>query len=517
VAVVAPGVGALAAAALAALAAIVPAVAAAPAPPPPAISASVAIGGPDPVAPIPNGFLGLSIEYQSIAAIAGPPTDQNTVFDQLVRNLAPSQQPVLRIGGDSTDHAWVPEPGLPGSPSLFWWLTPQWMSRVAALTSTLNAQLILGINLEIDRPRIAGTEAQAMLNAFGADHIAAFEIGNEPDLYAALTWYTAGGGRQVLGRPPSYGFYDYAQELERSASVLPPLSLAGPALGQTEWMPALGWLLDMFPAMQIVTYHLYPLNRCFTSPGMSTYPTISNLLSTASTDNLAAVIEPFAATAHAAGRKFRVDELNSVACAGQLGVSNTFASALWVLDTLFALVRDGADGVNVHTFQGAAYSLFSFANAHGRWSGTVNPEYYGMLAFAQAAPPGARLLRVVARENRQLRVWATRTPAGDTNVVLINDDPAQAVNAMVRAPSAVATAQVELLRAPSVAATAGVTLGGAAFASPTTTGELARTPQPERVSPTNGAYAVTVPAASAALLTVPPAGTATDQLAGLPR
>src|SRR5205807_8152509 len=61
---------------------------------------------------------------------------------------------------------------------------------------------------------------------------------------------------------------------------------------------------------------------------------------------------------HGAGLPLRVDEINSVACGGAAGVSNTFASALWALDTMFALVRTGVDGVNVHTFQGATYRLF---------------------------------------------------------------------------------------------------------------------------------------------------------------
>ena len=47
--------------------------------------------------------------------------------------------------------------------------------------------------------------------------------------------------------------------------------------------------------------------------------------------------------------------MNSVACGGKAGVSDTFASALWALDALFAVARSGADGVNLHMFPRARY------------------------------------------------------------------------------------------------------------------------------------------------------------------
>src|SRR5205807_5734988 len=135
----------------------------------------------------------------------------------------------------------------------------------------------------------------------------------------------------------------------------------------------------------------YPLNRCFVKPASPRYPTIRHLLSTAASSGFVARIRPYAAIAHAHGVPFRVDEMNSVACGGKRGVSDTFASALWALDTLLEMARIGADGVNIHTFPGAVYGLFSFAHRGGRWSAHVRPEYYGLMMFARAAPPGAQL------------------------------------------------------------------------------------------------------------------------------
>ena len=67
--------------------------------------------------------------------------------------------------------------------------------------------------------------------------------------------------------------------------------------------------------------------------------------------------------AHARGLQFRLDEINSAAlrrCLGRTGVSDTFASALWMLDTLFNMASVGVDGVNFHSLPGADYELFTF-------------------------------------------------------------------------------------------------------------------------------------------------------------
>jgi hypothetical protein len=54
--------------------------------------------------PVSAGFVGPSIEYPAVTAYAGSdPAAINPVLEHMVRNLAPNQRPVLRIGGDSTD------------------------------------------------------------------------------------------------------------------------------------------------------------------------------------------------------------------------------------------------------------------------------------------------------------------------------------------------------------------------------------------------------------------------------
>jgi hypothetical protein len=132
----------------------------------------------------------------------------------------------------------------------------------------------------------------------------------------------------------------------------------------------------------------------------------------------------------------------------------------------------------------------------------VKPQYYGLLMFAQAAPPGSHMLVITGTEPRELNVWATRDATGDTRVVLVNNDPARAFDASVRVPNASGPATLTRLQAPALNANDGVSLGDQSFGSVTSTGILA-TPQATTVfASAPGMYRVTVPEASAALLDV---------------
>jgi hypothetical protein len=255
--------------------------------------------------------------------------------------------------------------------------------------------------------------------------------------------------------------------------------------------------------VRTVTWHAYGLNQCITDPSSLQYPSVPGLLSLPASRGVVNGISPYVGRAHRVGASFRIDEINSVTCNGKLGVSNTFASALWVIDALFAIAADGVDGVNIHTYPDAANGLFDFDQAGGQWQASVHPLYYGALMFAQAAPAGSRLLRIRAGAQDQVRVWATRAPDHRIRVLLLNDSQTRAARALVRASGGAGPAAVERLRAPSAYATGGVTLGGESFGARTGTGVLAP-PRPQVLAPRSGAYAVALPAASATLLTLAP-------------
>jgi hypothetical protein len=214
---------------------------------------------------VPYGFLGLSIEYRAVEAYAG--TDPNAldpVFVQLVRNLVPGQAPVLRIGGDSTDRTWWPTPGIMQLPGLTFSITKRWLAVTRALSGALRAHLILGLNLEADNPELAASEARALLGGLGRPVVRAFELGNEPDLYASFPWYRTPGGSHVTGRPSNYDVSSLIGDWTRFAAVLPRRALAGPSLGAPGWTRHLAAFLAAEPRVAVVTLHRYPLQLCFT-------------------------------------------------------------------------------------------------------------------------------------------------------------------------------------------------------------------------------------------------------------
>jgi hypothetical protein len=248
-----------------------------------------------------------------------------------------------------------------------------------------------------------------------------------------------------------------------------------------------------------VTVHAYPLKHC----RKSTVVTSSQLLADSSSHGLARRVGPWLAISARHRLPLRVDEMNGISCGGTRGVSDSFTSALWLLDTLFEMARAGVAGVNIHTVPKTINEVLGPQYAHGAWSMRVHPEFYGMVMFAQATPAGSHLLRVSAKLPAGVKVWATRAPNGAVHVVVINKRLAGAQTVRLRIAGAHGTATEEQLRAPSVHATSGVTLGGQTFGSVTSTGLLGGRPAGLTVAPAGGTYSVRVPAASATLLSLP--------------
>ncbi len=455
---------------------------------------------------IQPGFLGLSLEYPAVEAYAGSdPNAINPVFEQLIRNLTPGQAPELRIGGDTTDWTWSPVPGVPKPNGIRYSLTDNWVHVTAAVTHALGARLILGINLELDSATDASAEAKTLVAGIGAGSIAGLELGNEPELYGSFSYYRLPNGQHVNGRPAGYDFSDYLHDFSRIGGSVPKLPLVGPATGGPHWIPELPSFLRAQSRVGVATLHKYPLQSCFIRPSEPQYPTLAHFLSPAASQGLANSIARYVGVAHARHLPLRIDEMNSVSCGTAPGLSNAFGSALWALDAVFQMARVGVDGVNIHTYPGAPYELFTFTHTDGKWSGFAAPEYYGLLMFAQAAPAGAHLLHTSGALGN-VRAWATRAPDGTIHVVLINDYTAQSRTIAVRIPGATGTATLERLRARGVSARTGVTLGGQGFGTSTTTGLLSRPSNATTVTPANGDYSVTLPRSSAAMLTIGPAG-----------
>lgn len=453
------------------------------------------------VQPVQPGFSGFSFEYSAVEGYAG--TDPNAldpVFVQLIRNLTDGGPTVLRIGGNSTDRTWLPVAGVPRPSTGFYTLTTGALAVTAALARATDAHLILGVNLEANSTAEAAAETRTMTSVIGRRLIEGFELGNEPESYGDK-WYYMRDGEEVFSRPKSWNFQSYLSNYRHIAAAMGHVPLAGPAIGVYPWMRHLAQFLDAeHPA--VVTLHRYPLQSCVPNPKWPKYPTIAHFLSTGASTGPADGLRPYVAIAHAQGVPVRNAEMNSVSCGPARGSANTFASSLWVLDTMFAMASVGLDGVNIHTYPGYIGEPFIIQYVDSRWQAFVTPEYYGLLMFAQAAPPGSHLLSVSRTHlTSTLRTWATSTPRGLTHVVLINDNIGHPQNVTVRVPGRVRAGTLERLQAPGIRSTSGVTIGGRTFGSETTTGRLSGRAHLDKLAASAGTFQVRLPAASAALLT----------------
>jgi hypothetical protein len=467
--------------------------------------------------PRPAGFLGLAFTYQGLASWTGSASSPvDPVLVRLIRNLTPDGHPVLRVGGVSADRSWWPIPGFRKPIGIWQDITPAWATALQRVARAIGGRLILGINLEADRPEIVRVESHELVRWIGRRYIDSLQLGNEPDLYTVVPWYGLLHGQPVpqylqegapvYSRPPSYGPSAYATEVNRMLGQLPALPLSGPGAASRQagpWMAALMPLLHPRGRLVTVTAHVYAAVKCIKDPSSFLYPSVAHLLGIAASRHQLDGVERYIGVAREHGDGFRVDEMGVVSCGGLSGVANSMASALWALDTLFAMDAAGVSGVNLHTVKGSN-ALFTVEPSGASWRATVDPWYYGALLFAQAAPPGSRLLPVANATHADCRVWATVGQDRVVRVVVINDSIRSNARVLVRNPPGYEqrAATIERLRAPSAYATTQVTLGGRSFGR-TATGVLAA-PVVQRVRRRGGAYAVTLPAASAALLTLEP-------------
>ena len=452
---------------------------------------TVAVGGAAAVSPTSTvrGFLGLATELGTIPALAGSVADPDTPFVHLLSRLSPGAPLVLRLGGNSADDSWWPIPGITKPPYIYR-LTPQWGADVQALLKALGGRAILGVNLEYNA-RIAGAEVANFNRYVGADLIDAFELGNEPEYYP-LSVVNGQRGHDTVAA--------YVKKFSGIASALGGAPLAGPGSGSPHWLPSLGTILSEMPStLKLVTVHAYAMKKC----SRLTHLNVSDFFAPSAINGLEAKVRGTVEAAAAHGRPLRVDEINGVPCGGDPGISNSFAEALWALNVLPALWQAGVQGVNFQTVDGNLNQMIAARHSASGWRVSVEPEYYGLLAFAQAVPAGSQLLRISSPGLAHFYQYAVRAPGGSERIVLTNvGSVARTIG--VSAAGASGAGSLSLLRAGSLSATSGVTLAGQSLDS--RTGQLTGTPRLAPVSQdANGVYAVRVPAHAAAILTVPTA------------
>jgi hypothetical protein len=466
---------------------------------------------------VPSSYLGLSTEYWALPVWSGEMgLLERTLSLVRVRGDGPL---ILRVGGDSADRIfWDPASGAGGVrlPPWAFSLAPKWLGQARALVRRLGVRLILDLNLITGTPGVAAQWARAASSALPPHSIDAFEVGNEPDVYSRADWLaiTADPGLDGhptgrLGRsrvsgvslPAALTARDYVRDFHAYAAALdqaaPRVMLAGPSLANPihhgRWVRTL--IDGAQRSLGMVTIHRYPYTGCPGRRGTRGYATIARVLSPAAATGMAATLRPLVDEAHDAGLPLRLSELNSVNCGGRAGVSDAFATALWAPDALFALLRAGVDGVNLHVRASTVNAPFAL----GPGGLQARPLLYGLILFARTLGPDPQLVTLRSRLSRSadLAAWAVRVGRDTLHVLLINKSR-RSERASLRLP-AIGRAEVQRLLAPSARARSGVTLGGRALG---TDGRWQGVRGHQTVAPRDGAYAVDVRAMSAALISV---------------
>ena len=426
---------------------------------------------------IPVDFTGLGYEISSVAR-PGLLSAKNRSYVQLVRTLGSAG--VIRIGGNTSDYSLFEPEGRAISAPKGTVVNRANLQELGTFLDATGWKLIWGLNLGGGTEQQAVEEAQAVLAA-SQDKLMAFEIGNEPDLF----------GRGTPHRPKGYSYQDYLKDyrLYKAAvrAKLPDAPFAGPDAGTTtDWVTR--FAADEGKDLKLLTHHYY---RECANPTSS----LEKLLRP--DPQLTPELEKLKAASTSAQVAYRICETNSFCGGGKPGVSDTFGSALWVLDYMLTLASAGAAGVNMETGVNQLGFISWYSpigdDEHGIYS--ARPEYYGMLAFAQVQR-GERVAINYEAAGLNLTAYAVLNGRKRLSIVVINKDASRGAGVTIGAEEHFVRANVLRLTGPSLESKDGVMLGGAPVAA---NGDWkARTVEPLRIK--GGQCEIHVPAASAAIV-----------------
>jgi hypothetical protein len=386
---------------------------------------------------IPPRFMGLSYEKSAMTYSYFHESNQHLIG--LFRRLGDG---VLRIGGGSVDHVmWTPD-----STGTHLQVTPVEIKALAGFLQATGWLCLYGVNLATSTPALAAEEVAYAASVLGPN-LLGIEIGNEPDEYGAAGNFFAG----------NWSLEDFLARWNMfRAAILesaPQVAITGPAAGGGNHIPT--WTLPFGQAttaaeITLLTQHYYRAS------GYSPTATAAFLINP--DPQLAGYLAMLKPGAEQLGIPYRISECNSFYNGGAVGVSNSYASSLWVIDFLFDVALNGATGVNMHG-GGNAPGYTPIADNDG---GVVEarPVYYGMLLFTLAGP-GTLLETQLVAGTVDATAYAVRTASGGLNVVVVNKDTLQNLTLTIAANQNIQSARLQTMTGASLAATSGVTIQGA--------------------------------------------------------
>jgi hypothetical protein len=348
---------------------------------------------------------------------------------------------VLRIGGGSVDQVmWTAD-----ATGTHLQVTPVEIKALAGFLEATGWLCLYGVNLATSTPALAAEEVAYAASVLGPN-LLGIEIGNEPDDYGYAGSFFAG----------NWSLEDFLARWNMFRTAIlqsaPQVAITGPAAGGGDHIPT--WTLPFAQAttaaeITLLTQHYYRAS------GYSPTATASFLISP--DPQLTGELAMLNPGAEQLGVPYRISECNSFYNGGAVGVSNSYASSLWVIDFLFDVALGGATGVNMHG-GGNAPGYTPIADNDG---GVVEarPVYYGMLLFTLAGP-GTLLETQLVAGTVDATAYAVRTASGGLNVVLVNKDTLQNLTLTIATNQNIQSATLQTMTGASLAATSGVTIQG---------------------------------------------------------
>jgi hypothetical protein len=393
-------------------------------------------------------FAGLSYEKSELYGPLFSPS--NTDLIGMFQRLGPS---ILRVGGNSVDrNVWTAN----GPGQTEGQIAPSDVDALAAFVKATGWQCLYGINLGgsatgATTPALAAEEVAYAAQKFGTS-LLGIEIGNEPDLYGDSGNYYAGNWSlsQFL---TLWGQYRTA-----ILASTPSVPITGPADASNEssWTVPFGQTVTK-NEITLLTQHYYRANgQLATSTAAYLITPDPTLLA-----NLV-ILEP---GAQGIGVPYRMSECNSFYNGGSSGVSDSYASSLWVIDYLFNCAQGGATGANFHG-GGDSTGYTPIADNDGVVV-EARPEFYGILLFTLAGQ-GTLYTTQISAGSLNVTAYAVETSSGTLNLVVVNKDLTQNLQLTAQLPrssnSATLLAMTQLTSgatAPDLSATSGVTIQNA--------------------------------------------------------
>jgi uncharacterized protein (TIGR03437 family) len=377
------------------------------------------------------GFAGLSYEKGQMANPFFSP--QNADAIGLFKLIGPS---LLRIGGNSVDKTtWTPN----GKGRTSGQVAPSDIDALAGFLKATGWQVLYGVNLAQSTPALAAAEVAYAVQSLGS-YLYGIEVGNEVDLYHSNGYF-----------PSTWGFSDYLALWQSFVAAIRQLSPNVPLTGPVAASNVSGYVVPFAKAeggnVILLSDHYYRGN------GQSASSTV-NLLVSPDT-NIVTQAKAMLAVSQSIDVPYRFAETNSFYNGGAPNVSDSYASALWVIDHLFACASNGAQGINLHG-GGNSTGYTPIADSAGVVV-AARPELYGVTLFTLAGQ-GLLLQTTINAGGVNATAYAIQAVNGALSIIINNKDAAQTLNVTLQLPQPAQSVTLMQMTGPALDSTTGITI-----------------------------------------------------------